>query len=64
MAPKCKPTTSSGVYLRKQQSAPTQEEKLAEFDGTAASNVIHKNDHFYCTFRVNKGIFHPTVFLT
>ena len=56
MAPKCKPTTSSGVSLRKQQSVPTLEEKLAELDAVAASSV-HKKGHVYCTFQGNEEIF-------
>ncbi|CAM5075763.1 unnamed protein product [Natator depressus] len=46
MAPKRKPTTSSGAQPKKQQSVPMLEEKLAVLDllrdGMSVSNVAHK----------------------
>ncbi|CAM5112945.1 unnamed protein product [Natator depressus] len=46
MAPKCKPTTSSGAQLKKQRSVPTLEEKLAVLDllrdSMSVSNVARK----------------------
>ncbi|CAM5161808.1 unnamed protein product [Natator depressus] len=58
MAPKCKPTSSSGAQLKKQRSVLTLEEKLAVLDllrdGMSVSNMVRKYGCNKCSIRAIK----------
>ncbi|CAM4700630.1 unnamed protein product [Lepidochelys kempii] len=68
MAPKCKPTTSSGAQLKKQRSVPTLEEKLAVLDllrdGMLVSKVARKygrNEPSICAIKFREREIHQAV---